>query len=202
MQNTALYTSEKWAETASSGESSLSGMFKGMITDAENWKDHLANFFSQVANSFASMAADMMARAAMMKMMGIFVGAGASAAGGGGGTFENPMAVFGAPEAHRGGRVGSLAASRLVDSSVFANAPRFHGLRPGERAVIAQDDEVISRPGGGAAAIGGPTTVNYITIKALDTQDVKRALAKEKNFVADLTFSATKGNHPAGRYER
>jgi len=43
--------------------------------------------------------------------------------------------------------VGDLTDRRWVDSSVFANAPRFHGLLPGETAVIAQDDEIISRPG-------------------------------------------------------
>lgn len=50
---------------------------------------------------------------------------------------------------HRGGRVGDLTERRWVDSSIFENAPRFHDLRPGETAVIAQDDEVISRPGRG-----------------------------------------------------
>ena len=50
--------------------------------------------------------------------------------------------------AHGGGRVGSIGARRYVDSSVFDNAPRFHDLRPGETAIIAQNDEVISRPGG------------------------------------------------------
>jgi len=69
---------------------------------------------------------------------------------------SKPMAQFfanfaghlmGAGQAHSGGRVGSLAATRLVDSSVFDDAPKFHDLRPGEMAIIAQDDEVISRPG-------------------------------------------------------
>jgi hypothetical protein len=165
------------------------------MTAKEAMNEFFRTYFLNIAKAQATLAMTKLWNVAAGPVFGAVTGA----------VFGVSGAAAGAASAavgHGGGRVGSLSASRLVDSSVFADAPRFHGLRPGERAVIAQDDEVISRPGGGAAAIGGPTTVNYITIKALDTQDVKRALAKEKNFVADLTFSATKGNHPAGRYER
>ena len=49
---------------------------------------------------------------------------------------------------HKGARIGSITETRFVSPSIFKEAPRFHDLRPGERAVIANDDEVISRPGG------------------------------------------------------
>jgi hypothetical protein len=47
---------------------------------------------------------------------------------------------------HSEGRVGELSDHRWVSPAAFVGAQRYHDLRPGETAVIAQDDEVISRP--------------------------------------------------------
>ena len=49
---------------------------------------------------------------------------------------------------HKGGRIGSITETRFVSPAIFKEAPRFHDLMPGERAVIAQNDEIISRSGG------------------------------------------------------
>jgi len=149
MQNLALYQSEKFAEVSRSMESSMSGAFQSMITGGATWRDAMGQFFMDVANAFARMAADMAARAMMNEWIAPLMSGLAGALGGGVGADVSPTLATGAHVAHRCGRVGDLTDRRWVDPAIFANAPRFHGLLPGETAVIAQDDEVISRPGAG-----------------------------------------------------
>lgn len=38
------------------------GLFENLITDGKNWKDHLLDFFAQIASSYAKMAAEMAAQ--------------------------------------------------------------------------------------------------------------------------------------------
>ena len=69
---------------------------------------------------------------------GLFGGSG----GGGGGAPLNLMASV----LHDGGKVGGPGATRVAPAAIFAGAPRFHGgggLGPGERAVIALQDEYV-----------------------------------------------------------
>ena len=87
------------------------------------------------------------------------------------------------------------------------NMPSFHGgrsMRPDEMVALVKRDELIAPASqiiknGGSA---GPTFNQYITIKAMDSQDVRRALQKEKSFLADLNYGMMKSNHPNRRFER
>ncbi len=197
MQNTSLYTSEKFAEAAREIEWSMSGAFQSMITDGASWRDAMNQFFTDVAASFAKMAADMAARAAMAGIMNIFAGsgsmitAGGSAAGGG-----NPYFL------HSGGIAGVNGVRKPVPFGTFIGAPRLHdGLRSDERAVIMQTgEEVIPRGGRGG---GGQTIIiegDYIEkVDAIDTQSFQQALGKERSFLSDLNVVSRKSNHRSRR---
>jgi hypothetical protein len=140
-------------------EGQWKGFWDPVIDGSKKASDAVDDFFRNLAINFAQMQAQKAMMSIWDAALGPILTSAATAAfgglGGAGGsvgkTFENPGAVFGAPASvgHRGGRVGTLTEHRWVDPSVFENAPRFHDLRPGETAVIAQDDEVISRPGKG-----------------------------------------------------
>jgi len=154
MQNLSLYISEQFADASRSMESALSNSFQSMIRDGMSWRDATIQFLTEVRNAFIKMVADMVARAAaksfieplMSGLLGTLTGGIASNVGGGYAAKQNAINVA-AGEAHGGGRVGAISNRRWVDSSVFDSAPKFHDLRPGETAIIAQNDEVISRPG-------------------------------------------------------
>jgi hypothetical protein len=195
MQNAGLYVKEKFVEAARSIEGSMSSAFESMISEGASWRDAMSNFFSDVGNSFAKMASDMAARAVMYGIMkGIFRGggdggmitAGGSAAGGG-----NPYFL------HGGGIAGIDGVRKAVPFGTFFGAPRFHLGSNEVPAILEKGEKVIPK-----GQSGGTVINNYINITAMDSQDVQRALAKEKNFLADLNYGAVKSNHPARRFER
>jgi len=106
--------------------------------------------------------------------------------------------MMGAKTAHSGGRVGSLGSGRWVDSSIFDNAPKFHDLRPGETAIIAQDDEVISRPG--RRLSGGGSTVNLtFQVQTIDSRGVDQFLNQNRRQIASAVKSALDDNGPGRR---
>ncbi len=141
-----LYLSERFADVARDIERSGATLAKNMIRDWENWRDHVRGFFESVADAFADMAAQMIARWLMMKAMGMTGGGGGSPLGAG--EAANPFGGFGAGEAHRGAIVGQdNLPIRYVSPKLFENAPRYHDLEPGDVAIIAQRGEEISRPG-------------------------------------------------------
>jgi len=177
MQNINLYISERFADTARNIEGSLSNAFNSMIADGASWRDAMSQFFIDVGNAFSRMAADMVAREAAARIIqplmgGLMdiVGGGAGTDIGGGYAAKLNADLIMAGEAHTGGRVGALNARRWVDTSLFENAPRFHDLRPGETAVIAQDDEVISRPGRSRAGQPPSVVINNYTGQKFESQ--------------------------------
>ncbi|WP_319532862.1 phage tail tape measure C-terminal domain-containing protein [uncultured Cohaesibacter sp.] len=90
-----------------------------------------------------SMLADFTRLTVRQTITGPLAAAFSGVLGGGGGFLAGIL--------HSGGMVGQgSSVSRAVNPAVFAGAPRFHGggkvsdgLRPGERAIIAEDDERI-----------------------------------------------------------
>ncbi len=204
MAQSALYTSDKFAEAARSIEGSMSGAFESMISGGSDWKDAMSNFFTEIGNAFAKMVADMVARALMAQavssLMGMFGGmaagaggsmttAGGSAAGGG-----NPYFL------HSGGIAGRDGIRKPVPFGTFANAPRMHigGLAGDEVPAILQKGERVIPKGEDT----GGTVINNTYINAIDTQSFQQALGKEKHFLDDLHFQGLKSNHPSRRYER
>jgi len=65
-EDSSLYISERFADTAQSIEGSMGNAFFSMISQGASWKDAMTGFFSDVGNAFGRMASEMMARAIMM----------------------------------------------------------------------------------------------------------------------------------------
>jgi hypothetical protein len=65
MEDLALYTSEKFAESARSIEGSMSSAFDSMITKGASFKEASEQFLLDIAGSFSKMASDMAARGIM-----------------------------------------------------------------------------------------------------------------------------------------
>jgi hypothetical protein len=213
MQNSALYISEKFADTSRSIEGSLSSAFQSMISGGKSFRDAMSQFFIDVGNSFAKMAADMAARALMANLMSSFFG------GFGGGNFAptaaGPMSNIEAGGIHGGGIVGVdlPAFTRTVPASVFATAPRLHGGSDEYAAILKRKEgvfteEQMKRLGpADRSQVQNENQVQagrsiIINISAMDSQDVKRALQKNKGFLNDLVYGGMKANHPIRRYEK
>jgi hypothetical protein len=90
---------------------------------------------------------------------------------------------------HGGGVPGydSPAFTRMVDTSTFANAPRFHsGIGPGERAAIIRDDEGVFTPGqmsalapaGNTYQISVPVTISGENANAQLSSKLRVAIEK------------------------
>ena len=212
MQNLALYIGEKFAKAGRSIEGSLSDSFYSMKEKGKNLGTFLESVFLGIADSFARMAADMMARAAMATAVqplisGLSAGLG-GLFGGGGGSFGNigtsSPAVLSSSDVHY--ESAALGATKLHTGWVPEGVPSFRtgrGLKPNEMAAVIEKDELlvpgskIVRSAGGAG--GGGSVVNNYYISAVDTQSFQQALAKNKNFLGDLNYAGLKSNSPSRR---
>lgn len=121
------------------GQSSLEGFFNDIATGAASAGEAVRNLVLTFIQGLARMAAEALARRAILSLTGLF----------GGGTGTVPVGV-----AHGGGLVGQgmkRAIPAGLAAALFAAAPRFHdggiaGLNPGEVPAILQTGErVLSR---------------------------------------------------------
>jgi hypothetical protein len=193
MDNWSDYMKNQWAGLAMDAEGSMGNMFANMIQDGKNWRDHMAGFFNDIARAASQMAGQAVARQLFGSILeGIAGGAGGKT----GGTFENPMAVYGAPEAHQGGIVG-MSARRRVSAAAFLGAPRLHnGLRSDEvPAILQKGEQVIPKNEVG----GGNVTINVSTPDASATQ---RWLWEQRKNIANMMTQARNENHTYGREQR
>lgn len=203
MQNTALYTSEKYAEASRSIEGAMSGAFQSMISDGASWRDAMSRFFTDVGNAFARMAADMAARAVMNAwiaplMSGVAGGIGDMFSGGGT-TWNQQKAAMDNPyyysEMHRG----------WVPEGV-PSFQRGRGLKDNEMAAIIEKDELLVPSNKIVRSGGGGTVVNIETyierVDATDAASFDAQLYRSRNTIGDLQLMNKKSNHPDRRFEK
>jgi len=142
-------------QTEQIGASSLSNLFTDLATGAKSFGDAVQAAALNFVQSLARMAAEALAKRAVLALSG--------AAGGGSGLLSAVL--------HGGGMVGG-GHRRTVNPLMFAGAPRFHsggmvGLRPDERPAILQTgEEVLSRADPRNAANGGGS--GYRIVNVLD----------------------------------
>jgi len=188
MEDSAHYISEQFASVASEIEGSMSSAFQGIIKDSDNWQESMKNFFNSIGDSFAKMVSDMIARWIMYR---ILTGLGF------GNVSSNPV----------GGNDGGDP-TILHTGWVPAGTPSFRsgrGLKSNEMAAIIEKDEMlvpnkqIVKSGRSELSQAAVTNNYYTEIKAMDSQSVQAALAKEKNFLSDLRVSSRNSNHPDRR---
>lgn len=139
--------------------------FGDMISGAKTAKQAFDDMARGFAQSIAKMAAEYLAKKAILSLFG--PAGGAAGGGGGGGLFAG---LF-----HTGGIVGQGGVIRSVNPALFAMAPRYHaggvaGLKPGEvPAILKRGEEVLTQNdprhaanGGGQPAGGGVRIINSI----------------------------------------
>jgi hypothetical protein len=130
-----------FAETMERAGEGIADSLTDAIFEAKSLGDALQGLARQIARDFVNNQF----RSMLGGGGGIFGAIGSLVGGlfgGGGGAPLNLMASV----RHGGGMVGSAGAMRSVPASVFAGARRFHGgggLGPGERPVIALEDEYV-----------------------------------------------------------
>jgi len=122
------------------------------------------------------------------------------AAGGTGGSTgpQMPSMQPGTMIAHAGGIVGKEGSKRSVLSSVFAGAVRAHnGLMPGERPIIARDDEGVFTPGQ-MKALGGrggmsDELLSQILVALQDRQTLNATIVDSREVVTKDMFAGREG---------
>lgn len=142
-------------------QGALTGLFTDLANGAMTFGDAIKRAALAFIQSLAQMAAEALAKKALLSL-------GGGSAGGG---FAGFLASF----FHSGGTVGQGGGtSRAVNPLVFAGAPRYHsggmvGLKPDERPAILQTgEEVLSRKdprnqaNGGAQGGSGYRIVNVL----------------------------------------
>lgn len=116
-------------------QGAISGFFTDLATGARDFGDAIKAAALAFIQSLAKMAADALAKRAILSLGG----------GEGGGIFGALASVF---QFHNGGTVGQGGTRRMVNPLVFAGAPRYHsggmvGLKPDERPAILQTGERV-----------------------------------------------------------
>ncbi len=154
-------------ETTDALASNFTDFFGGMVTEGGNAIDRLRNMFSSLAKDIATIfarrtIAEPLAGALSLFASGLFGGTPVSTGTGGAPTGSiMGNSVFTGIH-HAGGIAGSGSAiGRMVDSSLFANAPRFHnGLAPDEfPAILQRGEAVIPKSQVGNMAAGGDVNI-------------------------------------------
>jgi hypothetical protein len=178
-QNAYLTAMEFAAQYARQVQDDFVHLWDPFIDGTKSAKQAMLDFFRNMLIKLAQAQAQM----AMLKMWDAGIG----------GAFGGLVQHLFAGMFHGGGRVGAGGPGRMVPAATFAGAPRYHrGLGARERpAILEIGEEVIPA--------GQPRVVIYNEIKAMDSQDVQRALMKERSFLGGLNIMNAKSNHPMRR---
>lgn len=194
IEETARYSSEKFAEAARNIEGYMSDAFYSMREKGADWRDAMNIFFNNVGDAFARMAADMLARWAMLQVMNI----GSAGIGG-----------IGAFSMHTGGFVGAGGVQRMVPAGTFIGAPRMHaggitGIRNDEVPIIAQRGERILAKGESESGDGNIIYIDtYIEkVEANDAASFDAQLYRSRETLGDIQIMNVRGNHPVGKIKR
>ncbi len=155
---------EMAVETAQAMQDSFSDYFFDVIEGRFNTLEDVLTAFAHKINQIL---ADIMARTAVNYVynglssgLSSLIGAGASLLGGwsgggettgastGGGTITTQYGTSFGATMHSGGLPGEAKSYRLVPSSAYFGAPRYHsGIGPGEVAAVLRQDEGVFTPG-------------------------------------------------------
>lgn len=135
-----LIVNETAARVKQSIEAGLTDSLADVIAGTRSASDAFEAFGRSVLNVLAQIAAERLV-ASFLSAIGfgdLFAGSGAAAGGG----------SASAGVAHTGGIVGGRLTQRVVPSSLFRGAPRYHrgGILPGEVPIIARRGEGVFTP--------------------------------------------------------
>ena len=193
MKNTALYSSEKFAEAFKSIETSASDAFYFMRQKGADWQDAMAGFWQSVGDIAARTTADMAARMVMLQALNL----GSAGINLGGSLIGGIGALF----MHGGGVAGRDGIIKPVPASAFIGAPRLHkGLAADEYPAILQEGERVTPKGGGQPVINIGTYIEKV--EASDAASFDALLYRSRKTLGDLQIMNVRGNHPIGKMQR
>lgn len=186
-----LATGRQINESIAQGAASAFDRFAQSVADGKDVVSSLGDAFLQFAADFLREIAQMIIKQAIFNAIG-------GAAGGGGGGAGGAIASVIGSLFHQGGVVGSGVQGRLVDSSMYANAIRYHsggiaGLQPGEvPAILKRNEEVLTENdprnvlNGGRSQAAAP---NVKVVNVFDPADViNKGLGSKVGEQAFLNF--------------
>ena len=134
--------------------SAMSNAITGLIDGTQTAEEAFANMFKNIGKAFIDMATKMIAKALVMKALGILGGGGGGLGGGG------PL----------GSGVGSLLGGSFAGGGSTGDGPRSGGLdgRGGYMAMVHPQETVVDHygamsrysPGGGGGGAGGSVSAN------------------------------------------
>lgn len=175
-----LEQAESLARIAESIGQSFTTAFEDAILEAQNLNDVLNALAKNIQKALFQEFVSRPLSQAISSMAGSLMGL--------------PMTA--ATIGHGGGIIGDIAYRRMVPSTVFENAPRFHDLAPNEVAVIAQRGEEIRRPG------GRPETLvvnNYFYSQAIDRTGMSQLFKRFNRELMAGYQAAVRDNNPERR---
>lgn len=141
MEDSSLYAKEKFVDAAKEIEGSMSNAFQSMIQGGANFRDAMRQFFMDIGASFAKMAADMMARAAMTGIMNAVIGGFAGGMAAGAGATSGGVAGGGSQQT-----AGGMPWVSKHSGWIPYGTPSFQrgrGLKSNEMAAIIEKDEML-----------------------------------------------------------
>ncbi|WOK01460.1 tail length tape measure protein [Pseudomonas phage UF_RH7] len=183
MANFAKTAVDSLVGNAQTAFSSMSAALGDFITGIKSGKEAIGELWAATKQFFASFLADIAQAIIKQLLLNAIQSAGTAM----GGTFGTAISGAAAAVNHAGGMAGGSGRSRAVQSSWFANAPRFHDggfpglksnevptiLERGEEVLTANDPRNAMNGGAapGAASSGGPTAPpqNIRVINAIDS---------------------------------
>lgn len=174
-------------QIAQNGQNAIAGFFTDIATGARSFGDAVKAAALAFIQSLAKMAAEALAKKAILSLTG-------------GGSGDGGFASFLASFFHTGGVVGQGGQRRAVNPLVFAGAPRYHsggmvGLKPDERPAILQTGERVLNRKETADYNGGGGGNGYRIINAVDPNLVGDFL---ESAAGERTILNVIGRNPGG----
>ncbi len=185
-------------ETARAMSQSFSDFFFDVFTGRlKTLEDYFMAFYQSIARA----AADILSQQVVKSLLGLI-----PALGGGslplGSTFGVDSILT--PVGHTGGVMGQDGLPwRIVPTSAFANAPRYHGgVGPGERAAIIRDDEGIFTPAQMKNLSPAGGVRNTFIINAMDSLSFQDFIRRNPGPIVDATTRSLESNRTRSRWKR
>jgi len=156
MESLNLYISERFADTARSIESGLSGAFMNLREKGSNFRSFMVDVFQSIQDSFAKMLADMAARAVMNATIAPLMSGLGNVFGGllgnmfGGGPAVQAGASNYAPNLSTSYSNAGVAPVIRHSGWVPDGVPSFHsgrGLKSNEQVAVIEKDELLAPAG-------------------------------------------------------
>ena len=145
--------------------------FDSITGKLKSLEDYINSFLTSVARAVSNLMAQQMTQGVMAQAM----------------SWIGPGVI------HEGGIVGEVSSTRVVPSSTFVGAPRFHtGIGPGERAAIIENTEGVFTKGQMAALGKGMSSGSDSSDRPIVVEIINQTKEPVKSSSAQVKFELDK----------